>query len=137
MKISIETIIDAPLDLVWAAWTTPEDITNWNFATKDWICPKAQISLVVGGKFNYRMEAKDQSMGFDFEGEFTSIVPMQSISYKLEDNREVTCLFTESGSKTKIVETFEAEDENSGEQQRQGWSMILENFKQYVESKSN
>jgi len=137
MKISIETIINAPLDLVWSSWITPEDITNWNFATNDWVCPKAQISLVVGGKFNYRMEAKDKSMGFDFEGEFTSIVPFQSINYKLEDNREVTCIFTEIGGKTKIVEIFEAEDENSGEQQRQGWSMILENFKHYVESKSN
>ena len=83
------------------------------------------------------MQAKDGTTGFDFEGEFTEIKPLKSISYKLADNREVTISFTEIEGGTKLIETFDAECENTGEQQRQGWLMILENFKQYVESKSN
>ncbi|GAC32348.1 SRPBCC domain-containing protein [Paraglaciecola polaris] len=137
MKISIEKIIDAPLNVVWLSWVSPEDIKNWNFATSDWSCPSAQVDLMVGGGFNYRMQAKDGTTGFDFEGEFTEIKPLKSISYKLADNREVTISFTEIEGGTKLIETFDAECENTGEQQRQGWLMILENFKQYVESKSN
>ncbi len=137
MEISIETIIDAPPGTVWDTWVTPNDITNWNFASDDWCCPRAEIDLKVGGKFNYRMEAKDGSMGFDFDGIFTSIHPHRSINYKIADGREVKVEFIETKNGVRVVETFEAEDENSAEQQRQGWLCILNNFKKHVESKSN
>lgn len=137
MKISIETEVRASPAAVWDAWVTPEDITNWNFATDEWCCPNAEIDLEVGGKFNYRMEAKDGSMGFDFEGEFTEVAPLKEIRYKLEDNREVVVDFIETQNGIKVVETFDAEDENAAEQQKQGWLGILTNFKKHVESKSN
>lgn len=137
MKISIETEVKAPLAIVWNAWVTPEDITSWNFAIDEWCCPRAEINLQVGGKFNYRMEAKDGSMGFDFEGSFTKVEPRDSIHFELEDERVVTVEFTEGANGVRVVETFDAEDENSAEQQKQGWQSILNNFKKHVESKSN
>jgi uncharacterized protein YndB with AHSA1/START domain len=137
MKITIETEVKASPAVVWNAWVTPEDITSWNFAIDEWYCPTAEINLEVGGKFNYRMEAKDGSMGFDFEGEFTEITPQKAIHYKLGDDREVEIEFIETENGVKVVETFDAEDENSAEQQKQGWLSILSNFKKHVESKSN
>ncbi|MEM7344173.1 MAG: SRPBCC family protein [Chloroflexota bacterium] len=136
MEISIETVVDAPLRTVWDAWITPEDITHWNFAIDAWHCPTAEINLELGGTFNYRMEAKDGSMGFDFEGQFTAIDEYKAIHYKLGDDREVRVEFVEGETGIKVIETFEAEDENSGEQQRQGWLGILNNFKKHVESKA-
>lgn len=136
MKISIETEVEASPATVWGAWVTPEDIIRWNFAMEEWCCPKAEINLEVGGTFNYRMEAKDGSMGFDFEGAFTKVDPNKSIHFELEDNRVVTVDFLETTNGVRVVETFEAEDENSAEQQRQGWLKILENFKKHVENKS-
>ncbi|MBU2918279.1 SRPBCC family protein [Psychrosphaera sp. F3M07] len=133
MLISIETLINASLEQVWSAWTTPSDIVNWNFASDDWICPKADIELVVGGKFNYRMEAKDGSFGFDFEGRFTCVKPHQQIEYVLGDDRKVFITFTQTDQGVKLVEAFEAENENSNERQRHGWLSILNNFKQHVE----
>lgn len=137
MKIVIETEVQAPLATVWDAWVTPKDITNWNFAIDEWCCPSAEVNLEVGGNFNYRMEAKDGSMGFDFEGTFTKIESNESIHFELGDNRVVTVEFIETINGAKVVETFEAEDENSAEQQKQGWQSILNNFKKHVESKSN
>lgn len=137
MEISIEIEIDAKINDVWNVWVTPEEIINWNFATDEWCCPSAEINLVEGGKFNYRMEAKDGSMGFDFEGEFTKVDSFKSIHYKLDDGRTVKVEFINTKDGTKLVETFDAEDENSAEQQRQGWLCILGNFKKRVESKSN
>lgn len=134
MEISIETEVAAPIDVVWNAWVTPKDITNWNFASDEWCCPSAEINLEVGGKFKYRMEAKDGSMGFDFEGVFTNIAQQKAIHFKLEDNRDVKVEFIASPVGTKVIETFTAEDENSAEQQRQGWLGILKNFKKHVES---
>ncbi|WP_166267238.1 SRPBCC family protein [Marinobacter caseinilyticus] len=137
MKISIETEVNARLDTVWNAWVTPEDITRWNFAIEEWCCPRAELELEAGGSFNYRMEAKDGSAGFDFEGKFTEINPCKSIHSKLGDDRKVEVQFIETQNGVKVIETFEAEAENSAEQQRQGWLSILNNFKKHVESKNN
>lgn len=137
MKISIATQVNAPLKAVWDAWVTPEDIIHWNFAIDDWCCPRATLDLNAGGSFNYRMEAKDGSAGFDFEGEFTAIIPYQSIHYTLGDDRAVEVQFVEMHNGVKVIETFETEDENSAELQRQGWLGILNNFKRHVESKGN
>lgn len=137
MKISIETEVKAPLNTVWDSWVTPEDIASWNFAIDEWCCPKAEVNLHVGEKFSYRMEAKDGSTGFDFEGTFTKVTPHEAIHFELEDNRVVTIEFMETNDGVKVVETFEAEDENSVEQQKQGWQSILNNFKKHVENKSN
>ncbi|WP_240701136.1 SRPBCC domain-containing protein [Pseudoalteromonas sp. CO325X] len=96
MKIVIETEVQAPLATVWDTWVTPNDITNWNFAIDDWCCPRAEVNLEVGGNFNYRMEAKDSSKGFDFEGTFTKIESNESIHFKLGDNRVVIVEFIET-----------------------------------------
>lgn len=137
MEISIETTVKAPLEIVWSAWITPGDIKKWNFASDDWCCPDARIDLIVGGKFDYRMASKDGSMGFDFEGTFTSISAHNIIEYALDDDRKVRITFSETEQGIRVVEAFETEDEHSAEQQKQGWQNILHNFKQHVESKNS
>jgi uncharacterized protein YndB with AHSA1/START domain len=135
MKITIETEVNAASEVVWTSWITPSDIIRWNFASEDWCCPNAEITLENGGTFRYRMEAKDGSMGFDFEGTFTKIVPTNTIHFSLGDGRLVMIEFQETDSGVKVVETFEVEDEHTAEQQKQGWQSILNNFKNHVESK--
>lgn len=136
MEITIETLVNAPLQKVWDAWVTPQDICSWNFASDDWACPTAVIDLSVGGKFSYRMEARDGSMGFDFEGTFTQLQQHRLIEYEMTDNRKVSVEFQETPAGIRVVETFDAEDAHTAEQQRQGWQCILNNFKEYAESKS-
>ena len=118
----------------WDAWVTPENIKQWNFALDDWTCPSARIDLSVGGKFSYRMEARGGSIGFDFEGAFTRIERYRLIEYELGDQRRVSIEYSETESGVRLVERFEAEDENSAEQQRDGWQAILNNFKKHVEA---
>jgi uncharacterized protein YndB with AHSA1/START domain len=132
MKITVETEIAASPKEVWNAWVTPDHITKWNFAIDAWCCPAAEIDLRAGGRFKYRMEAKDGSVGFDFEGVFTKVAPQQSLHFELGDDRLVTIEFMQTSNGTRVAETFEAEDENSAEQQKQGWQCILNNFKRYV-----
>ena len=131
--ITIEALINAPVAEVWASFTQPHHIVNWNFATNDWHCPKAENNLHVGEKFTSRMEAKDGSFGFDFEGVYTEVIAHQKIGYKMPDDRMVEISFIEEGNQTKIIEIFEAENDNPLEMQQQGWQQILNNFKSYVE----
>ena len=131
--ITVQTIVRAPIDRVWEAWTSSVDIIQWNHASDDWQCPIAEIELTEGGTFNYRMESKDGLMRFDFEGTFTQVDPKKKIEYKLADNRKVEVRFQETLEGVKVSEAFETDDEMSGEQQRLGWQAILENFRQHVE----
>lgn len=82
MKISVETNIKAPVAKVWRAYTTPEDIKQWNAASDDWHTTKSTVDLRVGGAFTSRMEAKDGSFGFDFAGTYTKIVPNELMNFR-------------------------------------------------------
>lgn len=133
--ITVKVNIEAPIEKVWKCWTTPEDIIQWNFASDDWCSPRAENNLIVGGEFNYRMEAKDGSFGFDFVGKYSAIIKNKQIDYVLGDNRKVQIIFSAKTNKTEIIETFEAEETNPTEMQQFGWQAILINFKKHVESK--
>jgi uncharacterized protein YndB with AHSA1/START domain len=133
-KITVQAKIKAPVDKVWKLWTTPEDIINWNYASDDWLSPRAINDLREGGKFKIRMEAKDGSSGFDFEGVYSKVKPNRAIEYTIGDGRRVKIDFAGSWNLTLVVETFEAENVNSVDLQRTGWQSILNNFKEYVET---
>lgn len=133
-KITVQTIVKAPVNKVWDFWTAPKHITQWNFAADTWHSPNAKNDLRVGGKFNYRMEAKDGSFGFDFWGIYDEIITNQRISYTMGDGRKAEITFINKSNETEIVETFEAETENPIELQQSGWQAILDNFKKYVEA---
>lgn len=134
MKITVETHVRAPLQEVWRAWNTPEDIVQWNTATPEWHTPRATVDLREGGRFCSRMEAKDHSMGFDFEGTYTKVVPHERIEASFGD-RTLQVEFMPGNDCVTVRETFDAEDTFPIEQQRQGWQAILDNFKQHVERK--
>ena len=132
--VTIQTIINCPVEEAWKKWTSPDYVMRWNAASDDWHCPRAENNLTVGGKFSYRMEAKDGSAGFDFWGIYTVIVPHELIEFTLGDNRIVKIEFSEQKGATRIIESFEVEDVNSLELQRNGWQAILDNFKKIAEN---
>jgi uncharacterized protein YndB with AHSA1/START domain len=132
--ITITTTVLAPAEKVWERWTVPEHIIKWNNASDDWHTTHAENDLRIGGKFLSRMEAKDGSFGFDFIGIYDLVKENKLLEYTLGDGRKVIIVFTGISNTTNIVETFEAESENSIEMQRSGWQAILENFKKYAEA---
>lgn len=136
MKITVETAVKAPLNAVWAAWNNPEDIKKWNAAQEDWHTTKSSVDLREGGKFTARMEAKDGSVGFDFEGIYSRVVPKKAIEFLISDGRKVKIEFVERPGEVLVKETFDAETENTPELQRQGWQAILDNFARHVEAKN-
>lgn len=134
-KLTIQAVIDRPVETVWEIWNAPEDIKRWNAASDDWHTTASKNDLTVGGQFTNRMEAKDGSMGFDFTGTYETIVPYERIAYVLEDGRQVTIDFSRNGQQTEVVESFDAETSNPPEMQQAGWQAILDRFKAYAESK--
>lgn len=136
VKITVETLVKADPSTVWDTWNTPEHIEQWNAAQEDWHTTNSTVDLREGGTFSSRMEAKDGSVGFDFEGTYTRVVPKQVIEYRMSDGREVRVEFVERPGGVLVKETFDAESENPLELQRQGWQAILDNFARYAEAKA-
>jgi uncharacterized protein YndB with AHSA1/START domain len=127
MKITVETIVKAPMEDVWRAYTSPADIAQWNAASDDWHTTKATVDLRKGGAFSSRM-------GFDFAGIYTEIVEHKRIAYAFGDrNAEVDFVPGANGIAVRV--TFDSEPSHSIEQQRGGWQAILDNFARHVRAK--
>ena len=137
MKITVETLVKAELSVVWNAWNSPEDIQQWNSASDDWHTTKSAVDLREGGTFSSRMEARDGSEGFDFEGTYTRVVPRSLIEFRMGDSRTVKVEFASTAEGVLLRETFDAESQNSAELQRQGWQAILDRFARHAEAKAS
>lgn len=133
-KIKVEVIVNASLETVWSAWTTPDAIVNWYFASPDWYVPAAENDLRVGGMFKTVMSARDHSMGFDFEGKYTAVDFQRSIEYVLADDRRVQTSFDVVSEGIRVTQIFDPENQNPVEMQQFGWQAILNQFKSFVES---
>lgn len=131
--ITIQTVVNASVEKTWEYWNEPKHITKWSFALDEWEAPFAENNLCIGGKFSTRMQAKNGSQGFDFSGEYTEIRENEFIEYVMSDGRKVSIQFNKIDGKTEITETFDPEEENSIELQKNGWQAILNNFKKYVD----
>lgn len=135
-NITVSAVVAKPIAQVWEAWTKPEHIKGWCFASPDWEVGEVSNDLRVGGRCSTVMRAKDGSAGFDFNGVYTQVLDRAQIDYTIEGGRVVSIRFAEQDGGVEITETFEMEGENSEELQRAGWQSILNNFKAYTEQLS-
>ncbi len=133
-KLMIETLVQAPIEAVWNAYTTPEDIKQWNAASDDWHTTQSSVDLRVGGAFSSRMEAKDGSFGFDFAGTYTKVMPPELLEFCFGE-RTATVEFANTDQGVRVRIAFDPETTHSLEQQQQGWQAILDNFARHVAAK--
>ena len=132
--LTVQVTVDAPVEKAWESFTNPDHIVKWNQASPDWHSPWSKNDLREGGAFSTRMEAKDGSFGFEFGGIYDAVEINKYIEYTLGDGRKVTVTFSDEGSATKVVETFEAESTNPIEMQQGGWQAIMDSYKNYTEA---
>jgi uncharacterized protein YndB with AHSA1/START domain len=78
----VNRIIDAPLALVWKAWTEPELVKRW-WGPKDYSSPSCKIDLREGGKYIFCMRAPQEQGGQDSytAGVYQKIVSMQLLEF--------------------------------------------------------
>ncbi|HRD76207.1 MAG TPA: SRPBCC family protein [Hyphomicrobiaceae bacterium] len=134
MQIEVETTVDGTIAEVWRAYTSPGDIMQWNAASDDWHTPSASVDLREGGKFGSRMEARDGSQGFDFEGTYTKIIEHQLIEYAFGDRTAKVEFIPEAGG-VRVRVAFDPDQTYPPDIQRAGWQAILDNFARHVGAK--
>jgi len=76
-QILITREFDAPKELVYKAWTTPELVRRW-WSAKRGEVTVAEIDLRVGGTWRYVMIA-DGGIEVAFHGEYREIVPNERL----------------------------------------------------------
>jgi uncharacterized protein YndB with AHSA1/START domain len=76
-QILITREFDAPKELVYKAWTTPELVRRW-WSAKRGEVTVAEIDLRVGGTWRYVMIA-DGGLEVAFHGEYREIVPNERL----------------------------------------------------------
>lgn len=131
-QIMIETLVAASPGAAWRAFTAPDAITQWNFASADWCCPSASVDLRKGGAYSARMEARDGSKGFDFAGIYEEVETERALTLRLEDGRRARTTFEPDADGTRVRTVFDPETEHPVEMQRDGWQAILDNFAAYL-----
>ena len=162
-KITVTTNINATPEQCYRAYLNLEDNKRWNTAGFGWSVGFVNIDPRVGGRWEAQYMNSDGVNNFVFGGTYTEIVPFEKISYVMnesiadikETDRRGEVLFQENpvvtektprqsatatpheGNSTKVTIIFDAEEQNSLEQQQFGWQSILNNFKTFVERKVN
>lgn len=132
--ITIDITILKPIQKVWDYFYNAKHIVKWNFTTPNWHCPKAVIDFQEGGRFDYRLECKDKSFGYNFSGTINEIKDQEYVKSKLDDGRLIEVHFRKiDENTTEIIEIFQPEAQYSREMQRVGWYAILDRFHKYVE----
>jgi uncharacterized protein YndB with AHSA1/START domain len=78
----VTRIIDAPIDLVWKAWTDPQLVMRW-WGPKDYTSPTCKVDLREGGRYVFCMRAPKEQGGQDSytAGVYKKIVPMERLEF--------------------------------------------------------
>lgn len=130
--ITVKTTVNASLDDAWRAYTSSEAITRWDFASTEWHCPSAQVDLRAGGRHCARMEARDGSIGFDYEGAYETVEPERSLRLRLTDGRFVQTTFESTDAGTVMRTVFDPDHAAPADMQRAGGQAILDNDAEFV-----
>jgi uncharacterized protein YndB with AHSA1/START domain len=111
-EVTITRIFDAPRELVWRAWTEPEQFAQW-FGGPPYVTPPEKVSLDVrpGGEWRATMVSEEDGSEIPFAGEYREVIEPERLVLTFADpadpgnqNVEVlTVTFTDLGDKTEVV----------------------------------
>jgi uncharacterized protein YndB with AHSA1/START domain len=115
-QILITREFDAPRELVWKAYTTPELIRRW-WAGSHGTVTVAEVDLRVGGRWRYVLVAGEENFEVAFHGEYREIAaPDRLVNTEVyegapEGEGLVTTTLTESGGRTTLSQLCEYGDQ--------------------------
>lgn len=142
--LTIKKVLEAPIQLVWDAWSQPEHIVHW------WGPPGMETTInkhefKVGGEWNYSMTMPDGNV-FVGEGVYTEIVELEKIISEanfrpMTEGVELQSLFEEDGDKTIFIfNVVHATEEYCKQQEKMGfyngWGSVFNRLHEYLRGQS-
>jgi uncharacterized protein YndB with AHSA1/START domain len=78
-QLKVSRTFDAPLEILWKAWTEPEQFMKW-YGPKGFTAPTCEIDLREGGSHLWSMQTPNGRKMY-FTGKFTEVKPMERLVY--------------------------------------------------------
>ena len=142
---------DAPRDLVWRAWTEPEQIKQWLRADDGMVVESVKTDLRIGGRFRTQMKSSDGEY-YTAAGHYLEVKPPERVVYtwdwekdgsgtefgEMEGNQSrVTVELRAIGKRTELVLTHEnLASKKSRDSHQKGWTTWLERMAKFIGTKS-
>ena len=139
--ITIKKTFNAPIELVWEAWTQPEHIAKW-WSPKGMETKIIEHTFKVGGKWKYAMPMPN-GQEFIAEGEYISIVELEKIislaNFRpMTEGVEIQSLFKKDGNKTEFTfnvvhptEEYKIQQEKMGIMN--GWGSVFTRLEEFLQ----
>lgn len=139
--LEITRVFDAPRELVFRLWTSPEHLVRW-WGPKDFTTPSCKLDLRPGGGYRTCIRSpagKDHWM----QGVYREVVPPERLVFTFawdqEDGRPghetlVTVTFAEQDGKTRLTfrqGVFETMADRDSHQD--GWSQVMDRLAAYLQ----
>jgi uncharacterized protein YndB with AHSA1/START domain len=138
-SIVIERDFDAPIDRVFKALVSPEDLIKWHHAGGGWVTPHAQVDARVGGKIKIGYSSADGAQTFEFGATISEFNPPKRLAYYLQiediidkNNRQITYDLSEISGRTHLILEFDIEHVHDKELQRKGWAEHIDNLEKLL-----
>jgi uncharacterized protein YndB with AHSA1/START domain len=74
-EVLVKRSFDAPVKLVWQAYTQPNLMRRWMLGPPGWSMPICEMDVRVGGKYLWRWRSDEDGQEFGFHGEFREVTP--------------------------------------------------------------
>ena len=148
-KLVVSREFDAPHELVWKAWTEPEQIKAWLKLGEGMTIESVKVDLRVGGKF--RIQTKMDGEFFTAAGTYLEVKPFERLVYtwdwekdgagtefgELEGGEtQVTVEFRANGKRTQLVLTHEKfASAESRDRHEGGWKDWISRLAKFIEAK--
>lgn len=140
--VTLKRTFDAPINLVWEAWTQPEHIAKW-WSPKGMETTVIEHEFKVGGRWKYSMPMPN-GQEFIAEGVYLEIVELEKIvskaSFKpMTEDVEIQSLFEEDGDKTNFTfnvihktEEYRMQQEKMGIMN--GWGSVFTRLEEFLKN---
>ncbi|MCH8095323.1 MAG: SRPBCC domain-containing protein [Chloroflexi bacterium] len=79
IQVEVSRTFEAPLELLWKAWTEPEHFMKW-YGPKGFTAPTCEIDLREGGRHLWSMLSPDGKQMYS-TGTYKEVVPMERLVY--------------------------------------------------------
>ena len=104
----VERVFDAPLELVWRAWTEPEQFARW-YGPTGFTVPTCEIDFRVGGRHLFGMQSPD-GQGYWSTGIYREIVPLERVVFTdslADEHGNIVAMDEGAPLETTVTVTFE------------------------------
>ncbi|WP_326569776.1 SRPBCC domain-containing protein [Amycolatopsis rhabdoformis] len=139
--LTITRVFDAPRELVFRAWTEPEQLASW-LGPEDFAASVAKLDLRAGGAWRARIHSEKHGVARWMQGAYREISPPGRLvfTFSWDDPQDVvgetlvTITLADVGDKTEMTfhqAPFPTEEERAGH--HDGWSSTFDDLARYLE----